>query len=153
MRKVSQLGGQGRDRWAHALHLKVITWQTATIFRALEQGETRQLSHCLYTYVHSLFWNVWYCTKKSWNLISQKSFPSKEITGNKQLPGLYLVTQSCPTLCNPMDCSPSGFSVHGILQARILKWVAMPSFRGSSRPRDRTCISYVSCIGRQVLYH
>ena len=40
--------------------------------------------------------------------------------------------QSCLTLCDPMDCSPPGSSVHGILQARILEWVAMPSFRGSS---------------------
>ena len=39
----------------------------------------------------------------------------------------------------------------GILQARILQWVAVPSSRGSSRPRDQTCVSYVSCIGRQVL--
>ena len=45
------------------------------------------------------------------------------------------VAQSCPTLCNPTDCSPPGFSVQTILQARILKWVAMPSSRGSSQPR------------------
>ena len=45
-----------------------------------------------------------------------------------------LVTQSCPTLCSPVDCSPPGSSVHGILQAGILEWVAMPSFRGSSQP-------------------
>ena len=45
---------------------------------------------------------------------------------------------SCQTLCNSMDCSPPGSSVHGILQARILEWVAMPSSRGSSQPRDRT---------------
>ena len=44
-------------------------------------------------------------------------------------------------LCNPMDCSPPGSSVHGILQARILEWVAISSSRGSSRPRDRTSIS------------
>ena len=56
-------------------------------------------------------------------------------------------------LCNPMNCKPPGSSVHGILQARILEWVAMPSSRGSSWPRDRTHIFYVSCIGRQVLYH
>ena len=43
--------------------------------------------------------------------------------------------QLCPALCNPMDCSPPGSSVHGILQARILKWVAVPCYRGSSRPR------------------
>ena len=52
-----------------------------------------------------------------------------------------------------MDCSPPGSSVHGILQARILEWAAMPSSRGSSRPRDQSYISCVSCIGRQVFYH
>ena len=45
----------------------------------------------------------------------------------------------CPTLCHPMDCCPPGSSVHGILQARTLEWVAKPSFRGSSQPRDRCC--------------
>ena len=54
------------------------------------------------------------------------------------------VTQSCLTLCDPMDCSLPGFSVHGILQARILEWVTISFSRGSSRPRDRT---WVSCIG------
>ena len=53
--------------------------------------------------------------------------------------------QSRPTLCNPMDCSPPGSSVHGVLQARMLEWVAMPFSRGSSWPRDWTRISYVSC--------
>ena len=52
-----------------------------------------------------------------------------------------LSTQSCLTLCNPLDCSPPGSSVHGILWARILEWVAMTSSRGSSRPRNRTPIS------------
>ena len=61
--------------------------------------------------------------------------------------------QSCLTLCDPMDCSPPGFSVLGIVQVRILEWVAMPSFRGTSQPRDQTHISYVSCTSRQVLYH
>ena len=56
-------------------------------------------------------------------------------------------------LCNPMDCSPPGASVHGILQARILEWVAISFSRRSSPPRDRTCVSYISCISRQVLYH
>ena len=55
--------------------------------------------------------------------------------------------QSCLTLCDPMDCNPTGSSVHGILQERILEWVAMPSSRGSSWPRDRTQVSYVSFIG------
>ena len=60
--------------------------------------------------------------------------------------------QSCSTLCDRMDCSSPGSSVHGILQARILEWASMPSSRGSSRPRDRTHVSYISCIDRCVLY-
>jgi len=61
--------------------------------------------------------------------------------------------QLCLNVCYLMDCSPSGSSVHGILQVGILVWVAMPSSRGSSRPRDQTHVSYVSCIGRWILYH
>ena len=61
--------------------------------------------------------------------------------------------QSCPTLCNPMNCSLPGSSVHRILQARILKWVAVSSSRGSSQTRDRIHFSWVSCIGRWVRYH
>ena len=60
-----------------------------------------------------------------------------------------LVAQSCPTLCDPMDCSPPGSSVHRIFQTRILEWVAISSSRGSSQSRDQTRIS---CIGRSVLY-
>ena len=61
--------------------------------------------------------------------------------------------QSCLALCDPMDHSPPGSSVHGILHARILEWVTMPSSKGSSWPRDWTWVSSVSCFGRQVLYH
>ena len=46
------------------------------------------------------------------------------------------VAQSCPTLCDPIDCSPPGSSVHGIFQARVLEWVAISFSRGSSQPRD-----------------
>jgi len=49
--------------------------------------------------------------------------------------------QSCPTLYNPMDCSPCGCSGHGILQARILEWIAFHFSRESSQPRDQTCVS------------
>ena len=75
----------------------------------------------------------------------KKSFP---------LYALCSVTHSvihfCPILCDPMDCSPPGFSVHELFQARILEWVAISSSRGSFRPRDRT---HVLCIGRQILSH
>ena len=50
-----------------------------------------------------------------------------------------MCAQSCLTLCDPMDCSPSGSSVHGIFQARILEWVAISYSRRSSCPRDQTC--------------
>ena len=59
-----------------------------------------------------------------------------------------LVTNSCPTLFDPMDCSPPGSSLHGILQARILAWVAIHFSKGSSQPRDRT---WVSCITGRFL--
>ena len=59
------------------------------------------------------------------------------------------VIQSCLTLCNPVDCSPPGSSVHRILQARILESVAMPSSRGSSQPRDQTQVFRIAGI----LYH
>ena len=58
--------------------------------------------------------------------------------------GVGLVSKPCLTLCDPMDCSPLGSSVHGILQARILEWVAVSFSRASSRPRDWICISYIS---------
>ena len=63
---------------------------------------------------------------------------------------MYMCAQSCPTLCNPTDCSPPGSSVNGIFQARTLEWVAISSSRGSSQPRDWTCIS---CVSGWILYH
>ena len=61
----------------------------------------------------------------------------------------------CQTLFNPMDCSLPGSSVHGILQARILEWVAISFYRGSSRPRDGTCIPYLFYLlhWQGFLYH
>ena len=55
-----------------------------------------------------------------------------------------LVAQSCPTLCNPMYCSPPGSSIPGIFQARIPEWVAISFSRGSSWPRDQTQISHIA---------
>ena len=54
------------------------------------------------------------------------------------------VTQSCPTLCDPMNYSPPGSLSLGILQTRILVWVAIPIFRGSSQLRDRTQVSFIA---------
>ena len=55
--------------------------------------------------------------------------------------------QSCLTLCDPIDCSPPGSSIHGIFQARVLEWVAISFSRGSSKPRDRTRVSHI--VGRR----
>ena len=54
------------------------------------------------------------------------------------------VAQSCPTLCDPMNCTIPGSFVHGILQARILEWVSVPFFRGFSQPRDQTQVSLIA---------
>ena len=66
---------------------------------------------------------------------------------------MCVCVQLCPTLCDPLDCSRSGSSGHGISQGRILEWVAISYSRGSSWPRNWTCLCCVSCIGRQILYH
>ena len=73
---------------------------------------------------------------------------SEQTGGRYHICCCCLVTKPCLTLCNSMNCSPLGPSVHGISQARILEWVAISLSRGSSRLRDRTC---VSCSGRQIL--
>ena len=59
---------------------------------------------------------------------------------------LCLIRQSCPTLCNPLDCSPPGYPVHWIFHTRILEWVASSSSRGHSQPKNQTCLSFVSCF-------
>ena len=76
-------------------------------------------------------------TKK--NLGKKKKKTNKKATTSSAC----VRAQSCPSLCDPMDCSLPGSSVHGILQARILEWVAYPFSRGSSQPRNQT---WVSCI-------
>ena len=73
---------------------------------------------------------------------------SKSKVSRKYMLCAVLSCLSHVRLCDPMDCSSPGSSVHGILQERILEWVTMPSSRGSPQPRDQTHISYVSCIGR-----
>ena len=116
----------------------------------------------------SLILTVWVfvpmALKQSWGVkrTVESHMPESDISLSLSSPCHYLLSKacacvlscfSCVQLCDPMDCGPSGSSVHGILQARILEWVAMPSSRESSWPRDQTHISYVSCIGRRVLYH
>ena len=65
---------------------------------------------------------------------------------------IMIHAELCLAVCDPLDCSPPGSSVHGIPQARIVEWVAISSSRGSSSPRDLTCVSCISCIGRWTLH-
>ena len=60
------------------------------------------------------------------------------------------VAQSCPTLCDPMDCSLQGSSIHGIFHARVLEWIAISFSRGSSQPRDWTSVSHIAGRGFTV---
>ena len=76
----------------------------------------------------------WQCQAGAWVSWFKSYLPSPEWVSE--------VVQSCPTLCHPVDCSPPGFSVHGILQARILEWVTI-SFSRGSRPWDQTRISHI----------
>ena len=65
---------------------------------------------------------------------------------------MQTVTQSCLTLCGSMDCGLPGSSVHGILQTSILEWLAISYSRGTSRHKDWTHVSGISCIGRQIFF-
>ena len=86
--------------------------------------------------------------------LSKKYFPGclpqYQLHPSLLSPGASILSRFsyCPTLCYPMGGNLPGSSVHGIVQARKLEWVAMPSCRVSSQPRDQTCISYIFCIGR-----
>ena len=111
----------------------------------------------------------WAAVSVSWGLIVSSlphclSFDGEECKGRKTI--VYSKAKAWSMLafvlrcfnhvlffCNPMACSPPISLSVGILQARILEWVAMPFSRGPSRPRDRAHVSYVSCTYKQVLYH
>ena len=109
----------------------------------------------------STWWNAWLPCSRSFNttlflLFTYRLPPPSDMLVGITTPSVCMhvkLLQLCSTLCDPVDCSLLGFSVHGILQARILEWVAMPSSKGSSQPRNQAFISYVSCISRHVLYH
>ena len=100
---------------------------------------------------HTPVWLLYLCSLLSLflplNIVFKKDSLLKAPLCTSFLPSVtVLCHQPCPILCDPVDCSSSGFSVHEILQARILGWVVMPSSRESPQPRDRTYVSCVSCI-------
>ena len=82
--------------------------------------------------------------KRSWNQDCWRTIINFRYTGEGE--GECEVAQSCPTLCDPMDCSLPCSSVHGIFQARVLEWGAIAFSRGSSQPGDRTWVSRI--VGR-----
>ena len=93
-----------------------------------------------------------YGRAKSWTLLSEWTV----ITWQNMwllLTQLLSCVQLWPTLCDPMYCTWLGSSVNRIFQAKMLEWVAISFSRGSSQSREWICISSVSCIGRQILYH
>ena len=92
------------------------------------------------------------CSMKfTWNPLTIADLTAVPTEGaNCQCCCCCLVTKLCLNLCNLMDCSPPGSSVHGILQARTLEWVAISFSREPSWPRDWTRLF---CNGRQILYH
>ena len=125
----------------------------AKIFKSLKDDAIKVL-HSLCHQMKTQQWpQDW---KRSILILTPKKDP-KNVLNMGQLHSFPMlvseVTQSCPTLCNPMDCSLPGSSVHGIFQARILEWVAISHSRESSQPSDQTHISCISCIGGQILYH
>ena len=91
----------------------------------------------------------------TWEVLLTSSGQRPEMQLNILLragPPQSTVPESCPTLETPWTVPYLGISVHGISQARIQEWVAISSSRRSSWPGDQTCVSYVSCIGRRILF-
>ena len=106
--------------------------------------------HFLPHFLPSKFFAIW--TVSSGGLSLQPSVSASLMPVSRACVCMLSHLQSYLTPCNPMECSLPGSYVRGILQARILELVAMPSSRASFQPRVPTCISYICCIGRWVPY-
>ena len=130
----------GLNELRYAKHL--VKWLALIIISATKNGyllDLDQLHTCEFAWERSAKEEV--------------SLASTTIPGTRCSINARLVAQSCLTLCNLNDCSLPGASVYGILQARILEWVATSSSKRSSQPRIWTCVSYVSCTSRWVPFH
>ena len=123
-------------------------------------SDIQQNDSYMYIYNFSYYFQLWFITRY-W--ISLSVLYSRTLFWRVAFLNIYIhiyfkiwficsVVQLCLSLCNPMDCNPPDFPVHGIFQARILMWIAISS-QGSSWPRDQTRVSCVLRIGRQILYH
>ena len=127
----------------------------------LPQSRRQRLELSLKNFTESLSWRIWkvfnYLTSMFTFPVCFQPFKSPAFffldffllcrSDSTLTPGpleIILCSQSCPTLCDPMGCSLPGSSVHGILQARILEWVAIPFSRASSQPGDQTWVSHIA---------
>ena len=88
-------------------------------------------------------WKLWSKEIKSKFQIQISPNVKSHLRENHKRQWVSKVAQSCPTLCDPMDCSLPGTSVHGIFQAIVLEWIAISFSRGSSQPRDQTRVSHI----------
>ena len=91
--------------------------------------------------MHEAYFNSSFKIVLHYNTLDMETLP----TSHKG--AISEVSQSCPTLCDPMDCNLPGSSVHGIFQERVLEWVAISFSGGSSQPRDQTQVSHI--VGRR----
>ena len=149
-----QYQGEGRMIFAEAL-LLVCRWQPSCLYPHRAEGGSCNISSSSCKDINPILRTDSMClnsNKPLYNIIKTLGKILKHLVSKNYF--YYVqsssVTQSCPTLCDPKDGSPPGSPVPGILQARILEWVAISSSRGSSRSRGKT---HISCIGRRILYH
>ena len=110
------------------------------ISAAFQKEKGGNVCMCICTSTHTL------------HCVNDDFFPSFSIVSSLCV-CVRMHAQSCSTLWDSMKCSPPGSSGHGILWARMLERVIISSSWGSSRPRDRTHVSCISCTGKRILYH
>ena len=136
-------------------------WRTQVQGELQASAEKGKLEHTSW-FKHSRLQNQYNkLQKKSWSVLPlclynlvveiRNSLLFQRWTKSPSCVCVCVCTPLCPTLCNPTDCSPPGFSVQGISQVRTLEWVVMPSSRGSSLPKDRTHLSCVYCVAGRFL--
>ena len=138
--KIGSVMGRGRDKEGLKITSRFLIWANEwMVMQFIELENPRGVGWGIQ------FGYIWFTVANTQRSGVQKRGLDEDhpYLGGIQIMQCVLVTQSCLTLCNPMDCSLPVSSVHGILQARILEWVAIFFSRGSSWPRDQT---WVTCI-------
>ena len=129
----------------------VYTYEIKPTIKEMEQSSFLKLSHALQSIFAATLLPSNYYSHANFCPMNSFTFSGILYTWNHMLRAKLL--QSCPTLCNPMDCSLPVSSVLGIFQAKMLEWVAISFYRRSFQPMDQTSISQVSYIDIQILYY